>query len=152
MIDTPYATFYPSSMFVRIGKRLYDFSGWDNMDFQFWFEFVHGQNNLLREIQNGTESTIELESTVKLWPSQGDLTGVAYATMGETPSVVILKPTVKGRLLIVHVWRLQRIFRRKRFERRALSVMMAAHPRLGKESLLAGLPTDLLGSLVCKFL
>ena len=141
LIDLPYATFYPHSMFVRIGKRLYDFKGWDSMDLQFWKDFIHGQNEI---------HTRDTRLSVHLWPSMtpDNLSGIAYVASGKTPSVVILKPTIQGKLLIVHIWRIQRLFRRKLFERRALPVMMASHPRLGERSLLGSLPADILSKIL----
>ncbi len=136
MVHAPNATFYQQSMLVRVGKQLFDFRGMEYTGREFWEEFVHDQGGG------------RYPKRIHVWPSRNRDNLVALAIIRGGDAAVMLKPTIKGVLPLVYVWRIQRLFRRKLFERRALAVMMGTHWRLGERSPLACLPVDVVVAVI----
>lgn len=139
------STFYTQSMLMKVGKLLLDCKKLDELGKQFWDEIVHAQP------QDGSDN--QRVSTTKLIvfrPSltQGDcLLGLAVI-MGSS-ALVMMSSEIDGIILpVIHVWRIQRRFRRKLWERRMLAAMMGTHERLGVLSPFASVPVDLLVSRI----
>ena len=97
-----------------------------------------------------TRTSVPLEAPVNgdtLWT----VLRVNYAA--GWPGYLYLCPTIPGVYLAIHVWRVQRAIRcylRKRFEQRALAMVMGLHTRLGQECAFACLPADLVLALCVK--
>lgn len=132
MIHALDATFYTQCMLVRVGKQLFDFRGLDYTGEDFWTDFVLAK-------EGGKYPT-----RIHVWPSHDSDNLLALASIRDCDDdvTVFLKPTLNGVLPFIYVWRIQRLFRRKLAERRALAVMMGTHWRLGAGSALGCLPVD----------
>lgn len=133
MIHASNVTFYTHSMLVRVDKHLFDFRDLSYTGGQFLFDFVH--------------SLGKYPNKIHILPSRNSKDNlIALAVIRGGEAGVMLKPTIKGVLPFIYLWRLQRWFREKLMQRRALAVMMCAQARLGQDSPLAVLPVDLLAS------
>ncbi len=129
------ASFYPHSMLVRVGNKMFDFKGYENLGRQFWDKYV-----LDRE---GVGEGDRFPKRIHIFPTKtsDNLVGIAVIRGGHMG--IPVKPTIKGVLPLFYMWRIQRLFRRKLMEKRVLAVMMSTHWRLGERSSLACLPEAL---------
>jgi hypothetical protein len=135
MLHAQNASFYPQSMLVRMGNRIFDFKGYDHLGRQFWDKYVMDQE--------GVGDGAIFPKRIHVFPTttSDNLVGVAVIRGGHVG--ILLKPTIKGVLPLFYIWRIQRLFRRKLLEKRVLAVMMSTHRRLGERSPLACLPEAL---------
>ena len=138
MLHAQNASFYPQSMLVRMGNRIFDFKGYDHLGRQFWDKYVMDQE--------GVGDGAVLPKRIHVFPTttSDNLVGVAVVRGLLYHTCILVKPTINGVLPLFYMWRIQRWFRRILKERRVLAVMMSTHWRLGERSSLACLPEALL--------
>jgi hypothetical protein len=129
------ATFYPKAMCFRVGRNLYTIRLFCNYITSHMAEAMIKKQNCTREIfiRDCTHFT-------------NIRTGLPYPMMAG-----VCFPS--RRASSVYIWRIQRAMRRfltltRKWEGRALAVMMALHSRLGGQSCLNHLPDDVLQAIV----
>lgn len=135
---SPDASYYPRACLFRVGRRLFDVRMFDQgLGKHFWETVVHHPR------------------TRTLYPDrlyhQQILCVKLHTPVRAGAAVPMQQRSLAGVSLAVHVWRIQRAMRahlQRRWESRALALAMAGHHRLGRDSLLAAYPTELLHVLL----
>ncbi len=144
MIHKDHVTFYPKAGLLKQGKSLYNVrdlgiseSGW-------------------RDI---TPKKVQVQMMIHIDPFDRDYMMRVFKIFTPTSSVnvmllgVYVSPLFQEVFPLVHVRRIQKATRgylRRKFEERALSLMMALHPRLGGGNVLTSLPVDIFRSILIK--
>ena len=134
------ASYYPRACLFRMGRRLFHVRMFDKgLGRHFWEMVVHNSPGLCSR-------TLYPD---RLYHVQSLCFKLNAPVRGG--AAVPMQWNIAGVSLVVHMWRIQRAVRahlRRRWEKRALAVAMAAHHRLGQDSLLAAYPTELLRALL----
>ena len=130
---------YPKAGMFREGRRMYSVVPRTLPD-SYWHLYVERGARVLftgkEEIWGGGDS---------IWT----VIGTSYSDGWSCEMVV--RPTLRGIYLAIHVWRIQRAMRRflhQKFEQRALALTMGLHARLGQKCAFACLPADLLSMVM----
>ena len=141
MIHHNNSSYYPKAGFFRDGRTLYDVRvyvlGW-----HFWHTLVH--------LPPGFSLSKYTYATEKMYYLTLRFEGQGNARSGV---MLMANPTLRGVSPVVHIWRIQKAvreyLRRKKFEQRALAVMMGVHIRMGILCPFAGLPVDVV-RVICQ--
>ena len=136
------ASFYPKAGLFRQGRRTYSVRHLRLPD-SYWHQYLEkGISVVCTKRVNGPFGA----------PVNGDtLWSVLQIDYDTVWRHLHLRPTIRGVYLAIHVWRIQRFIRcclRRKFERRALAMLMGLHTRLGHECVFARLPADMLALCV----
>lgn len=135
MMHGPTASYYPELGFFRVDRCLFHVASC-RFGGHFWHAVVNIPSSFSGLVVAPDKVLLLYHLILDFEVEDGR--GVAYCRI---PHVL------RGATPMVHLWRIQRAVRKflaRRFQTRALALMMAFHDRLGVDSLLNTLPEDLL--------
>lgn len=154
MIHHGNASYYPKSGCFRMGRILFTARS-IRMGRHFWDLFIHlppGTERRITPCPLYTAYHITLTTlTAPVVTTETHPVRKGMAIMFE-PHLPSPNLPIRRVMPMIFVWRIQRAIRsflRRKWEERALAVMMALHPRLGLNSHLAGVPGEVL-KCICK--
>ena len=133
------ATFYPKAGCFRLGKSLYSARVYfETFGRHMWEIFIHNPAGVSQRYLYRSSRRFNYH-------------GVAFYMIGGTGVGFYFLSTINGLMPSVHIRRIQRamrMFLQRKYEQRALAMMMGLYERLGDNSRVSGLPEVIVAKIL----